>query len=93
MNNNQSFFKVVDGKSVPFNPVDINGNKIKFKDSVIMPDPKDDDNWSHGGFLATVVDVLEMSTQGPATVEMLTVEDSDGDFFNVEPNRVKLDMD
>jgi hypothetical protein len=70
-NSNKSFFKIVDGKSVPFNPVDINGNPIKFKDSVIMPDPEGDDNWNHGGFSVTVVDVIEMHTTGPVLRECI----------------------
>jgi hypothetical protein len=85
--NDKSFFKIVDGKSVPFNPSDVNGEKIEFFSTVIMPDPNGtDDHWKYGGFSATVIDTKNDG-------ELITVEDSDGDFFDVEPNRVEVVKD
>jgi hypothetical protein len=83
-NNNKSFFKIVDGKSVPFNPLDVNGKSITYGAVITMPEPNGtDDCWSHGGFIATVWDSKDNG-------KLITVEDSDGDFFDVEPNRVEL---
>lgn len=85
--NNKKFFKVVDGKSVGFYPADKNGNTITFGASVIMPEPNGtDDCWSHGGFTANVWDAKDDG-------KLITVEDADGDFFDVEPERVVLEDD
>ena len=87
MNNNKKFFKVVDGKSVGFYPFDKHGNTITYGASVIMPEPNGtDDGWSHGGFSATVWDAKDDG-------KLITVEDADGDFFDVEPERVELEDD
>ena len=83
-NNNKKFFKVVNGKSVGFYPVDFHGNTITYGASVTMPEPNGtDDAWFFGGFVATVWDTKDDG-------KLITVEDSDGDFFDVEPNRVEL---
>ena len=56
--------------------------KIKVGNRVEMPEPNDSDIWNFGGFIATVEDILDNGN--------LVVVDSDGDFFEIEADRVEL---
>jgi len=56
--------------------------EIQVGNSVVMPEPILDDAWSHGGFLATVIDVLDNGN--------LLVEDQDSDIWEIQPDRVEI---
>jgi hypothetical protein len=55
-------------------------------DDVLMPDPKDDgsDAWEHGDFLGRIVSFKEFDN-----VIYATVEDGDGDCFDIEAERIQ----
>ncbi len=54
----------------------------KIGEFYVMPEPsKADDNWSHGGFVARVTDIIEKTG-------MAIMEDIDSDFFTIELNRL-----
>lgn len=52
-------------------------------DTVVMPEPKDGDSWSHGNFVATVIDVLDD--------KLIIVKDADDDCFTVEAERIEIE--
>jgi hypothetical protein len=59
-----------------------------------MPEPDDalGDIWSHGNFVATA----KSKTEGDFAEgkrQLITVEDAEGDCFDIEPGRVSLDDD
>lgn len=62
---------------------DKNGKEILIGNSVIMPDPKDDDLWSFGNFSATVISFKDES--------LITVTDCDDNWWDVEADRVELE--
>ena len=66
----------------------MNRKKIKIGDFVTVPKPKKDDEWICS-FSAIVTDIIEK--ESPLS-DIAIVEDQDSDFFQVEINRLKLDL-
>ena len=63
---------------------DKNGKLIETGMDVEMPEPKEDksETWLIGGWSAMVEDILPSGD--------ILVSDSEGDFHQVEPNRVEI---
>jgi predicted amidohydrolase len=78
-----SFNRIYGTEILPYTPFDKNGNKIYHEAKVVMPDPEKDDFWQHGDFIVTVADIKNSTGN-------LIVYDADGDYFEVEPNRVGI---
>jgi len=64
---------------------DKNGKALSKGDSVIVPDPEQDDSHYHS-YVGTIVGFRE-DTDGTALV---SVEDGDGEVMDVAANRVEL---
>lgn len=56
--------------------------KFPFGTTIAMPEPVKGDCWQFGGFAATVTDYIEEEN-------CLIVEDADGDFWEIEPERIE----
>lgn len=67
---------------------------IRIGDTVVMPDPDNalGDLWSHGNFVATAKSKAE-GDFAEGKRQLITVEDAEGDCFDIEPRRVSLDDD
>lgn len=63
---------------------DCKGRLIRIGDQIIMPDPNSSDLWAQGNFIATVK---------TTKTNLITVEDAEGDCFDIKPERVTLNDD
>lgn len=65
------------------NLLDINKEEVYIGDTIVMPEPTQvDDHWKHGNFEATVFSFKNN--------QLVTVEDADGDGWDIEANRVEF---
>lgn len=62
---------------------DKRGYVLKEHDMVLMPEPQEEDAWEYGNFVDTIVSL---------NPDMITVEDADGDCWDIEPGRVELQL-
>jgi hypothetical protein len=62
---------------------DKHGKEIKTGMNVMMPEPNETDIWNFGGFVAYVEELAEYNNT-------IVVSDGDGDFFQLEPDRVEI---
>ena len=60
---------------------DAKGNTLKIGDSVLVPSPTSQDDLHSHEFIGTVINFRPF---------LITVEDQDGDCFDVEPNRLTI---